>query len=383
MLVEGSTPDTSADSVVVYTYESLLADPAYDIEGNFSAFSGIAAEDIEIVRFGDANEILTRLVAEQDDPKADVVVGIDNALVHLIEDKAAVLEPYSPANVVDLDQNLVDNLDPDGYLLPYDYGTIALYYQNNIINASTHSILEDLTLEGLLESDLLDMLVVENPKFSSPGLGFLLWTIAVYGDPDAGVDGLLGQDWRDWWRSANDSLTITKSWGEAFDIFFEPSEGKPLMVSYGTSPAYSYCLWGDNTTSAVVSQEDDTQNAWLQIEGVGLVRDAPHKEVGQQFIDWFLGQELQSSIATHQWMYPANTKATVPTCFEESALDPSSINRLNNLISPEVLADHLVGWQDSWEDVLVERSIPSFTTEVVVTGLVLLAVMVFVRRRWY
>ena len=46
-----------SSQLVIYTYESLLADPPYDIEENFSAVSGIAVEDIQILRFGDSNEI--------------------------------------------------------------------------------------------------------------------------------------------------------------------------------------------------------------------------------------------------------------------------------------------------------------------------------------
>ena len=37
-------------------------------------------------------------------------------------------------------------------------------------------------------------LIIQNPQFSSPGLGFLLWTIAVYGDPQKDITGLLGSD---------------------------------------------------------------------------------------------------------------------------------------------------------------------------------------------
>lgn len=379
--ISKSITSTQETQLVIYTYESLLYDPYFDIESNFSAYSGIPKTSIQITRLGDANEIVTRLLSEKDQPQADVIIGIDNALIHLIEDKSTVFEQYSPSNLSQIDSNLIQNLDPEKYLIPYDYGIISLYYQNQIVNSSTHPELEGLTLETLLESDLLSMLIVENPKFSSPGLGFLLWTIAVYGDPQIEFDGLLKKDWRNWWKNANKSITITKSWGDAFDIFFTESEGKPIMVSYGTSPAYGYCQWADDSTSAVVTYEDDQPNAWLQIEGIGLVKNAPHKDNGKQFIDWFLGKDLQSILPEHQWMYPANTKAEISECFSSAAIAPDEVNRLNDLITPTMLKDHLTWWQDEWEQAIVEIAIPGFTTVSILFGLSILAIPVLIKKK--
>ena len=368
------------NQIVIYTYDSLLNDPYFDIEGNFSTFSGIPANEIQITRFSDANELVVRLEAEKSNPIADVVIGIDNTLIHLIEDKASVLEPYTPTSISQIDENLIQNLDPENYLIPYDYGIISLYYQNHIINSSTNPELENLTLDGLLASNLLPMLIVENPKYSSPGLGFLLWTIAVYGDPEINFDGLLESNWRNWWNASRDKITITKSWGDAFNIFFTPEEEKPIMVSYGTSPAYSYCQWADNSTSAVVTHEKNQQNAWLQIEGIGLVKDAPHKDKGKQFINWFLSSSLQSEIPEHQWMYPANREVILSPCFEESVIHPDEVFRLNDLLSPEILGHYLPDWKDQWEQVIVlgyfetGGSIPGFDFISTLLGLVVIII---------
>jgi thiamine transport system substrate-binding protein len=339
--------------LTIYTYDSLFADPFYDLIGNFSKYSGISEESIQLVRLSDANEIVARLLAEKDRPQADVIIGIDNTLIHLIENISEVIEPYTPSNIDQIDPNLIQNLDPEKYLIPYDFGIISLYYQNQIINASTHSELSNLTLDNLLTSELLSKLIVENPKFSSPGLGFLLWTIAVYGDPEIQFNGLLENDWRDWWKEAKDSVTVTKSWGDAFNIFFTPAEGKPIMVSYGTSPAYSYCQWQDDTTSAVVTHENNNANAWLQIEGIGLVNNAPQPTNGKQFIDWFLGEEVQTELPEHQWMYPANEKAILSECFNHSVISPEEVYRLNDLITPTLLKEYLTYWQDEWEKIMV------------------------------
>jgi thiamine transport system substrate-binding protein len=380
---------SQANQLEIYTYESLLNDPYFDIEGNFSQFSGMREDEIRITRFNDANVLITRLELEKSNPVADVVIGIDNTLIHLIEDISSILESYTPTPISQIDPNLIQNLDPQHYLVPYDYGIISLYYQNQVINSSTNPELQNLTLDHLLTSDLLPMLIVENPLHSSPGLGFLLWTIAVYGDPEVKFDGLLGGNWRNWWNTSRNQITITDSWGDAFIIFFEEEE-KPIMVSYGTSPAYSYCQWGDDSTSAVVTYEGNQQNAWLQIEGIGLVNDASNKENAKQFIDWFLSPSLQSEIPEHQWMYPANTEAILSSCFEESTIHPDDVYRLNDLLSPELLAENLNYWKDQWEQVIVlgyydtPREIPSFELYSAILGLITLAIPVlYLKRKKY
>jgi thiamine transport system substrate-binding protein len=243
-------------------------------------------------------------------------------------------------------------------------------------------VLKNLTLDSLLNSNLIGKLITENPKFSSPGLGFLLWTIAVYGDPQKNINGLLGSDWRLFWNQARNKINITKSWGDAFTIFFDENENKPIMVSYGTSPAYGYCLWGDDSTSAALTYENNSPNAWLQIEGVGLVKNAPNPENGKAFINWFLSSQLQSQIPTSQWMYPANIEATVPECFNEAAINPNSVTKLNDILSPEILKDNIKYWQDEWEIVIVgQQSIDGFSFAYLIITLTPIAFITMIRRK--
>ncbi|MFX1515027.1 MAG: thiamine ABC transporter substrate-binding protein [Promethearchaeota archaeon] len=377
--IAGNITSTQETKLTVLTYNSLFADPKYDLEGNFSEFSGIPKNDINIIRLDDANELVTTLEIEKG--QLDIVIGIDNVLIHLIENKSDLLELYTPSVLDQIDSNLIQNLDPEKYLIPYDYGIISFWYKNQIINSSTHPELTDLTLDNLLESDILSMLIVENPKYSSPGLGFLLWTIAVYGDPEINLKGIIDGDWRDWWKAARGEILIQKSWDDAWTIFETESEGRPIMISYGTSPAYGFCQWADNSTSAVVTYENEEPNAWLQIEGIGLVKDAPNQENAKQFIDWFLDSELQSELPEHQWMYPANTKANVSECFNQTAIRPDEVNRLNDLISPSLLKKHLTYWQEEWEEAVVQRSIPGFGSPIVIFGLFIITLAITARKK--
>ncbi|MHA1886511.1 MAG: thiamine ABC transporter substrate-binding protein [Promethearchaeota archaeon] len=341
--------------LMIYTYESLLADPGYNFVEGYSNYSGIPADHIKVVALEDANSLITRLLGEKDNPVADVVIGLDNSLVFEAK-QHGLLTPYSSPVLENISVSLIDNLDPEHYLLPYDYGIIAFNYDSLRINTSTVPSLTNLTLNDLIRLDLIKNLVVEDPTLSSPGLGFLLWTIAVFGDPSLNFTGILGEDWRDWWQAAAPDLRVAPSWGAAFDIYYDANENRPIMVSYGTSPAYTVCQgWGDDL-KAFLSHENNSANAWLQIEGIALVQNGPHALQGQDFIDWFLGEELQSQIPENNWMYPANTQVQISSCFAEASINPNSVNILNELISPIFLEENLAYWKQTWEETMAGKS---------------------------
>ena len=349
--------------LIIYTYESLLADPGYDFIEGFSNYSGIAKENIQLVLLDDANTIVTQAVLEKENPVADVLIGIDNVLIHTAK-REGILKPYQPVNLGNVSLDLINNLDPEKYVVPYDYGIIALWYDNSRINTTSNPILGNLTLEDIVTEGLDLMLTVEDPTLSSPGLGFLLWTIAVYGDPEIGFEGLLNEDWREWWKLASDNLRIAPSWGAAFDIYYSEEENRPIMVSYGTSPAYDVChpLWGvgeevDPPSTAIVTNELGKQNAWLQIEGIGLVNNSKNEANAKQFINWFLSTELQDQIATNNWMYPSiGENANVSSCFLDIAINPSEVDILNDMITPAMLRENLDGWKADWEAQLAQFS---------------------------
>jgi thiamine transport system substrate-binding protein len=345
--------------LTIYTYESLLADPGYDFVEGYANYSGINKENINLVTFDDANSIVTQAALEKENPSADVLIGLDNVLIHTAKTEK-ILEPYESPGLENISSSLISNLDPQNYIVPYDYGIIALYYDSTRINESNTPGLTELTLDSLLEKDIDKKLIVEDPTLSSPGLGFLLWTIAVYGDPQLEIDGLLKEDWRDWWLEAKSDLRIATSWGAAFTEWYDPKQNRPIMVSYGSSPAYNAVLYNDTTTGALLTHENGQNNAWLQIEGLGLVKNAPNPETAKDFIDWFLSTDLQDHIATNNWMYPANTEAKIHPKFQANAINPDEVDLLNEILTPSTLHNNLEKWKEDWENIMSEGRIAGY-----------------------
>ncbi|OLS24440.1 MAG: Thiamine-binding periplasmic protein precursor [Candidatus Heimdallarchaeota archaeon LC_2] len=333
-------------SLTIYTYDSLLADPGFEFDRAFEKFAGLENGSVKVVYFSDAASVLNRAITEKDSPIADILIGIDNVLVNKARAND-ILEPYRPIEHLNIISSLVDGLASDYLLTPYDYGVISLWYINERLEGTLDP--DNLILTDLIDSTIARQIIVEDPALSSPGLGFLLHTISIFGDAETGIKGVVDGDWRQFWSDLSDEdIRIVPSWGTAIDLLYTKEEGRPVMVSYTSSPAYSSCLFDDRSTTSVLSHEMGTTWGWRQIEGIGLVKESENKDLGKQFIDWFISNELQSEIYQNQWVYPAIKNITPPSCYD-SVIPFDSITPLNDFIPQSILAENLDSWLDDWE----------------------------------
>ena len=330
---------------VVYTYGSFLdyGDEGADVvlERAFAPFEEKYGIDVEIILLQmDANGIISKLVSERNNPVADVVIGIDNILI-LQEAAKSILEPYESPNLSFINETFVDLLDPDHYLTPFDFGLVTLIYSTNTINTTTHPQLGNLTFTDLASPELASALVTEDPRFSSPGLAFLLSQIAVY-------EEILHEDWTTWWETVKDDINVQEGWTDAWELWNnDPS--KHLMVSYGTDPAYSSNWLGgaEPDTRVAPFYYNDEPWAWMQVEGAGLVKNGPNPELGKAFIDFCLNESVQMEIPLNQWMFPVRTDLTLPSVYQY-AIHPDEINILNDLLNSTTISINLTTWLDQW-----------------------------------
>ncbi len=340
---------TDKSILTIYTYDSLLADPGFEFDRAFERYAGLENGSVRVVYLSDSASVLNRAILEKNDPGADILIGLDNVLIG----KARlnnILEAYQPNGYENIIPSLVDGLALDYLLTPYDYGVISLWYINDRLEGDLGS---DFLLSDLTNSTLTSQLIVEDPALSSPGLGFLLHTISIFGDDEAGVTGVIDGDWKQFWSDLSSrGMRITPSWGAAFNLLYTEEAGRPMMVSYTSSPAYGACLFDDASTTSVLSHETGTTWGWRQIEGLGLVKDSDNKELAKQFIDWFISPELQNEIYQNQWIYPAIENIDPPSCYDD-VIPYDSITPLNDKIPQNILSDNLDKWLDEWEEAII------------------------------
>lgn len=266
-----------AQELVVYTYSSFAAGIAQKIIPIFEKQNGIK---VKVQSFGDAGNVLARLILEKEQPKADIVIGLDQPLLRRAISEG-LLVPFTPQKISKVKEEKL--LDEQGYGTPFDYGAIALVYNTEKIKNPPRSFKE------LLDERFRKKLVVQDPRTSSTGLSFMLWTVAIFGE-----DGFL-----EYWKNLKSNiLTITPGWDESFSML-ETGEAE-IMVSYATDGAYSYHEYGSLKYLPVVMEE----GAFVQIEYVAIVNGSKNIELAKKFVEFVLSEEFQSQVPLNQWMYP-------------------------------------------------------------------------------
>ncbi len=281
----GSRPD----ELVVYAYDSFTAEwgPGPELSRLFAEKTGVK---VTMISCGDAAQVLSRAVLEKRRPGADVLVGIDNNLVDAAR-LSGVLEPYrSPAHAV-VPGDLA--LDEDWLLTPYDWGYFALIYD------SASSVPPPESLEALTRPEYARRLILMDPRTSTPGLGFVAWTVAAYGD------GYLSY----WERLKPSVLTLAPGWDSGYGLF--TSGEAPLVISYTTSPAYHAEYDKTDRYKALIFPEGHPR----QIEGLGVVKGCANRAAARAFVDFMLTDDAQYVLPLTQWMYPVSETVVLPESY--------------------------------------------------------------------
>ena len=258
--------------LVVYTYDSFVSDwgPGPQIEAAFEETCGC---DLKFVGNGDGAALLARLKLEGTRSDADLVLGLDTSLIAAAKETGLFVETEVSADyALPIDW-------ADSTFAPYDWGYFA-FVHNTDLTAPTN-------FKALGQSDL--KIVIQDPRSSTPGLGLLLWVKDAYGDESPAI----------WQELADNVLTVTKGWSEAYGLFLEGEAD--MVLSYTTSPAYHIIAEEDGSKAAAVFDEGH----YMQIEVVGRLAGSDQPELAAQFMQFMVSDAAQSILPTTNWMYPA------------------------------------------------------------------------------
>ena len=315
--------DPAQNTLTVYCYDSFASDwgPGPVVIPAFEEQTGIK---VELVATGDAGQALAKVILEKSNPKGDIILGIDNNMLPQALE-AGVLEAYKPKNAALLPEELV--FDPGFHLTPYDYGNFAIIYDSEKVTDVPRS------LEELVEKSQDDSIILMDPRTSSPGFGFLLWTVQAYGDA-----------YLDYWkRLAPKLLTVTEGWDSGYGLFTNGEA--PMVLSYTTSPAYHKEYEDTDRYRAMIFDDGN----YGQIEGLGIIKGAKHKKAARLFIDFVLSETFQKEIPLTNWMYPVLPNTALPESYE---LAPKPSQTL--LLDEQLIQEKRTQWIKDWTDVMTE-----------------------------
>jgi thiamine transport system substrate-binding protein len=285
---------------------------------------------VTVYTFGDAGTVLSRAVIEKDDPRADIVVGVDNSLIVKALEQD-IFEPYTPENISVIDDHLI--FDSTHHVIPFDYGNIAIVYDRQYFADNDLEVPGNFT--DLLKPEYEGTLIVEDPRTSSTGVAFLLWTIAVYDDTG-------NYTYEDYWNDLDSTIYHTTSgWDSAYSMYLEGEA--PMVVSYAADPAYSMYYYEDNSSGAVIMEE----GGFAQIEGMGIVKDAKHRQAAELYIEYMLSEDFQREIPLNNWMYPVNRDVELPGVYQHAVTTDTNLS-----IPTADLEANYNDWITGWVEVM-------------------------------
>lgn len=331
-----SSTNSTNDGPVTLT---LLAHESFTpSEGIFDVFTEQTGITVNIVRAGDAGELVTKAALTSGNPEGDVLWGVDNTLLSRALE-ADVFVAYETSNTQFMSAAMLADI-PGHEVTPVDYGDVCINY--DIAWFKEQNIAPPLTLNALTNKYYANRLVVPSPLTSSPGLAFLMATIAEYGE-----DG-----WQEYWQSLRDNgVLVVDGWTEAYYTEFSGSSGKgdrPLVVSYSSSPPAEVLFADPPITEAVTAVAALT--CFEQIEYAGILRGSKHVEEAKLLIDYLTDLAFQNDLPLTQFVFPVHSGVALPDAFTQFALRPENPLRL----AAGVIAKNRTAWLDEWTSIVLK-----------------------------
>ncbi|MDP3376142.1 MAG: thiamine ABC transporter substrate-binding protein [Hydrogenophaga sp.] len=323
----------------------VLTHSSFDLPKELLAqFEKDAGVKLQIVKAGDAGEMVNKLILTRAKPLADVVFGIDNTLLPRAQ-AANVLDAYSgPAAQRAAAAGMGEDAGPSGVVagvVPVDVGYVTLnidkaWFAQNKLALPTS--LQDLTLPAYRK-----LLVVQNPATSSPGQAFLWATIAGLGEQAA----------FDWWASMRaNGVKVSKGWTEAYYTDFTRNGGtRPIVVSYASSPAAEVFYAKEKLSESPTANLFLKGGVFRQVEGVALVKggNPAAREAAGRFIEFMRSAPVQQALQTSMWMFPAEAGAARVDVMQQHASEPT---RFDN--PPAAQMAQSKAWLQRWTKVVLK-----------------------------
>ncbi|WP_028643477.1 thiamine ABC transporter substrate-binding protein [Nocardioides sp. URHA0020] len=322
---DSSSEKPASDRVVLVTHESFALPK--ELTRKFEKESGY---DLVVRASGDAGALTNKLVLTKDDPLGDVSFGVDNTFASRALDEG-VFAPYAAALPDGADRFVLAG-DDGKTLAPVDSASVCV----NVDDAwfADKGVAPPTTLDDLVKPAYRGLFVTSGAATSSPGMAFLLATIARYGD-----------DWPAYWtRLMANGTQLTDGWSDAYQVDFTQGGGKgkrPIVLSYDSSPAFTVGDDGTSTTSALL----DT--CFRQVEYAGVLAGADNPQGAKALVDFLLSPEVQAALPDSMYVFPVDSSVELPadwSAFAKQPTDPWQVD-------PADIAEHRDEWLREWSDV--------------------------------
>ncbi len=329
----GSPTSTSAAprTLIVMTHDSFAASQSV-----ITAFETANNVKVQFIASGDAGTALNKAILSKDNPFADVFYGVDNTFLSraLSED---IFQPYDSPLLAGIPDRY--KLDSQNQALPVDWGDVCLNYDK--VYFSTRKLLPPENLEDLLKPEYKNMLVVENPATSSPGLSFLLTTIGHFG----------ADNYLTYWKGlVENGVLVVNDWETAFYTDYSRYGGdRPIVVSYSSDPAFEVISSKTPESAPQTAAITGDGTCFQQIEFVGILRGAKNLNLAEKWVDFMLSTTFQEDMPLQMYVFPVNPQANLNDVFQKFLVVPEH----PAYVSSEDIAANRESWITAWTETVI------------------------------
>ncbi len=307
-------------------------------EQALKAFESENEVKVQFLKSGDTGSALNKAILAKENPLADVFYGVDNTFLSRALDEG-IFDIYASPVLADIPDRF--KLDSEMRALPVDYGDVCLNYDKAFLQKG--GLQPPQSLDDLSKPEYQSLLVVENPATSSPGLAFLLATIAHFGEA-----GYLDY----WQKLVENDVLVVDGWETAYYTEFSGSSGqgpRPIVVSYNSSPVfeliYAESELSEPPTAAVVAPD----TCFRQIEFVGILKGTRNRDLAEMWVDFMLSPVFQQELPMQMFVLPVNQNAALDETFSkylQVTEDPAEVD-------PKMIAGQREKWLNGWTETVL------------------------------
>ncbi len=324
---EGEATDRAGTTIRLATHDSFAIS-----DGTLEAFTAETGIEVEVLPSGDAGSMVSQAILTAGNPVADVLFGIDTTFL-CRGTRAGLFVPYQSPALAQVDDRY--QLDPDHLVTPIDVGDVCLNYSRAAFEPGE----EPAGLDDLRDPALADAFVTENPETSSPGLAFLLATVAAYGE-----DG-----WEAYWTDLRaNGVLVAPGWEEAYEGEFGAGSGdRTIVTSYASSPVADVLYSDPPRDEPAIGVVADA--CFRQVEFAGILSGTDKPEAAARLIDFMLSKRFQEDIPLNMFVEPVNQEAVLPEDFEAHRTvvdDPLTL-------SPAEIEAGRDRWTERWTEIVL------------------------------
>ncbi|WP_069170439.1 thiamine ABC transporter substrate-binding protein [Streptomyces griseus] len=324
-------------TVTLVSHDSFNASDAV-----LKAFTEETGYKVKVLKSGDAGAALNQEILTKGSPRGDVFFGVDNTLLSRALDNGL----FTPYEAKGLDRVAADTrLDGDKHrVTPVDTGDICVNYDKKYF--ADRKLDPPNTFDDLLKPAYKNLLVTENAATSSPGLGFLLGTVAAHGETG----------YQDYWKKLkNNGVKVVDGWEQAYNEEFSGSAGgrkakadRPLVVSYASSPPVEVLYAEPRPTEAPTGVATGT--CFRQIEFAGLLDGAKNEAGGKALLDFLISKRFQEDMPLTMFVNPVAADAKLPELFTKFGAQVGK----PATVPPQKIAKNREQWVRSWSSLVVK-----------------------------